>query len=72
MTTKTCTQKYISQRTHCWTTGRRPHDPEESATQTGYSRCVHCGVEVYVGQGELSPERMQLREHLANRADMYR
>jgi len=72
MTTKTCMQKHYSLRARRMIIRRLPHEPAESATVDGYSTCVYCGVSIYVGQGELSPQAGQLREHLAARADMLR
>jgi hypothetical protein len=53
----------------------RPHEvPADDAggTQGGYSRCIHCGTDIYVGQGALSPIAGQAREAAAARADRRR
>jgi hypothetical protein len=69
MATKTCMQSVYVRGVLC--KRRRPH-VVPSATADGYARCEACGVDVYVGQGELSSQAMQHMEHLAALADQRR
>ena len=64
--TKTCLQLFPAG--NSWQKKRRPH-VTDGPTAGGYAPCHHCGVEIYVGQGELSPAAGQRREHLAALAD---
>lgn len=70
MTTKTCMQSVMT--AHGRRERRSPHEPRIGPNADGYDTCLHCGVTIYVGQGELSPEASQRREHLAALADRRR
>jgi hypothetical protein len=68
---KTCMQK-TTDRLCRPVTRRRPHEvpaSDEGGTADGYSRCIHCGVAVYVGQGYCSPQALQHLEHEMARND---
>lgn len=68
--TNTCKQKTVG-RNGSMVSRYLPH-VTSGPDPTGYARCSECGQDVYVGRGNLSPEALQLAEHLANRADRLR
>lgn len=72
MRTKTCMQRVYSRRLGRVINARRDHEvPSEDAQgcSGGYSRCIHCGQSVYVGQGYCSPYALQVLEHEMARND---